>query len=266
MKKIKLVGDLVNKSRDIEGNMLITFKVNNVRLEAMLLELENKPYSIEIKEVSNKRSLQQNAYLWALIDEIDKELNGYLSDRMGVYCQILEMANAKYEYLLCEERVLDSLRENAGIRALEVKGNEYVNGIEYLLVKVYIGSSKFDTKEMTQLLDTAIHYAEELGIVTDYYMEMLGAWNVKRERMEQILEIVDLTDWKTYREMRKYGIKMNSGNFQKLVRAYNELFYQRADKTFIAQVTHEANKEAINVYKLKLRILQDQFSKEYVNG
>ena len=59
MKKIKLVGDLVNKSRDIEGNMLITFKVNNVRLEAMLLELENKPYSIEIKEVSNKRSLQQ---------------------------------------------------------------------------------------------------------------------------------------------------------------------------------------------------------------
>ena len=85
------------------------------------------------------------------------------------------MANAKYEYLLCEERVLDSLRENAGIRALEVKGNEYVNGIEYLLVKVYIGSSKFDTKEMTQLLDTAIHYAEELGIVTDYYMEMLGA-------------------------------------------------------------------------------------------
>lgn len=175
MKKIKLVGDLVNKSRDIEGNMLITFKVNNVRLEAMLLELENKPYSIEIKEVSNKRSLQQNAYLWALIDEIDKELNGYLSDRMGVYCQILKMANAKYEYLLCEERVLDSLRENAGIRALEVKGNEYVNGIEYLLVKVYIGSSKFDTKEMTQLLDTAIHYAEELGIVTDYYMEMLGA-------------------------------------------------------------------------------------------
>lgn len=175
MKKIKLVGDLVNKSRDIEGNMLITFKVNNVRLEAMLLELENKPYSIEIKEVSNKRSLQQNAYLWALIDEIDKELNGYLSDRMGVYCQILEMANVKYEYLLCEERVLDSLRENAGIRALEVKGNEYVNGIEYLLVKVYIGSSKFDTKEMTQLLDTAIHYAEELGIVTDYYMEMLGA-------------------------------------------------------------------------------------------
>lgn len=89
---------------------------------------------------------------------------------------------------------------------------------------------------------------------------------MKRERMEQILEIVDLTDWKTYREMRKYGIKMNSGNFQKLVRAYNELFYQRADKTFIAQVTHEANKEAINVYKLKLRILQDQFSKEYVNG
>ena len=79
--------------------------------------------------------------------------------------------------------------------------------------------------------------------------------------MEQILEIVDLTDWKTYREinkeMRKYGIKMNSGNFQKLVRVYNELFYQRADKTFIAHsnkgymLTKDTSiiKDSLNDYK-----------------
>lgn len=33
----------------------------------------------------------------------------------------------------------------------------------------------------------------------------------------------------------------------------------------IAQTTYEANKEAINVLKLKIKVLQDQIQKEYYN-
>ena len=36
----------------------------------------NKEYSIEIKEIKRKRSLDQNRYFWKLLDEIDTAING----------------------------------------------------------------------------------------------------------------------------------------------------------------------------------------------
>lgn len=173
MKKIKIIAELVNKSRDIDGRLLITFRLDNFKLEHLLMDIKEDKYSLEIKEITNKRTLQQNSFMWALIDEIDKKQNGYLSDPIGIYCQILEMANAKYEYLLCEERTIESLRKSSGIRALDVKGKEYVNGIEYTLIKVFIGTSQFNKKEMAQLLDTTINYANELGIETEYYKNLM---------------------------------------------------------------------------------------------
>jgi diaminopimelate decarboxylase len=38
-------------------------------------------------------------------------------------------------------------------------------GVELVAFKCYIGSSQFDTKEMTELIDTALDYAHEVGVV-----------------------------------------------------------------------------------------------------
>ena len=37
-------------------------------------------------------------------------------------------------------------------------------GVELVAFKCYIGSSRYDTKEMTELIDTALDYANEIGI------------------------------------------------------------------------------------------------------
>ena len=39
--------------------------------------------------------------------------------------------------------------------------------------KCYYGSSKMDTKEMTLLIDTILDMAEEAGVETVYYKELL---------------------------------------------------------------------------------------------
>lgn len=40
-------------------------------------------------------------------------------------------------------------------------------------VYLFYGSSKMDTKEMSDLIDTTLRYASELGIYTPYWEELL---------------------------------------------------------------------------------------------
>lgn len=128
-----------------------------------LLKLEDsKVYSMEIKEPKSKRTIKQNKYMWKLIHEISK-IN--FQDEMEIYCLALEEANAKYEYLIGTEEVIDELRKN--FRAVRVFRPEYVNGKKFIVYKCFIGSSKMNTKEMLHLLEIIISWAEELGINTD---------------------------------------------------------------------------------------------------
>lgn len=127
-----------------------------------LLKLEvGKVYSMEIKEPKSKRTLNQNNYMWKLIHEIAKIQQ---EDEMDIYCLALEEADAKYEFLMGKETILDELRKN--FRAVRVVRPIIKNKEKFLVYKCFIGSSKFDKKEMAKLLEIVIRWAEELDINT----------------------------------------------------------------------------------------------------
>ena len=121
----------------------------------------NKEYMLELKEVKNKRTLQQNKYMWALIHQIAHNSN-MNQNEIDVYSLALEEANAKYIYLLGTPEAEDELRKN--FRAVRVVRPTIENGKEFIVYKCFIGTSKMDTKEMTKVLDIIISWAEELGI------------------------------------------------------------------------------------------------------
>lgn len=149
--------------RNIKNQMLL---VENIYTD---LDLElDKEYSMEIKEVRNHRTLQQNKYMWALIHEIAHHESMNQSE-VEVYTLALEEANAKYIYLLGTPEVEDELKKN--FRAVRVVRPTIENGKEFIVYKCFIGTSKMDTKEMTKVVDIIIAWAEELGIETDekYY-------------------------------------------------------------------------------------------------
>lgn len=136
------------------------------------LELEtNKEYSIEIKEIRDKRTLEQNKMMWALIREIANH-EDVSQNEIDVYTTALEEANAKYDYLLGTKEVEENLRKN--FRAVKVVRPTIEHGKEYIVYKCFSGSSKLNTKEMQKLIDILISWASELGIETseEYYSKI----------------------------------------------------------------------------------------------
>ena len=123
---------------------------------------------VDIKERKSSRSLRQNAMMWALIAKIAEAQSGDRSaeSTMAVYCNLLQEANAAFEWLLTTAEKRELLKS---FRAVQEYGEREVmskNGetIKMKVYKCFVGSSKFDTDEMTQMIECAIRYCDELGL------------------------------------------------------------------------------------------------------
>ena len=130
--------------------------------------LEDGEYLVSIEPKSKKRSLDQNRYFWALLGEIAKREDGNLRNVDELYLHLLEMSGAKYETLIIKHEALE--RFKSLVRHVKVVKQQIVNHEVYDTVYAFYGSSKLNTKEMSQLIDTAIDYAYEVGVeYPDYW-------------------------------------------------------------------------------------------------
>lgn len=137
---------------------------------------QEKRYEVDIKEYKSKRTLQQNSYLWALITEITKAQNGGIANQDNItvtYCNLLEKANAKFEFILCSPDAIKEFKKR--FRAIRINGTIIIKNVEYTQLQVFYGSSTMNTKEMSQLIDTTLDYAYEVGVndVDNYWKEIL---------------------------------------------------------------------------------------------
>lgn len=161
---IKVTGDYAKKVINENGDLEITLIIKDYVSKKKIDELNKDTYQFEIRKPRSKRSLNQNNFFWKIVGEISKKL---YQDEMEIYIHLLEDCNAKYEYLLGLESIEDELKKN--FRAVKVVRPEYVNEKKFIVYKVFQGSSKYDTKEMTMLIDKALEYASELDIPIDPY-------------------------------------------------------------------------------------------------
>ena len=123
---------------------------------------QDRFYKIEIHEAKNKRSIQQNRYMWKLIREISKKQE---CDEMEIYINALEDANAKYDYVLGTPSIEEELKKN--FRAVKIVRPQEYRGKTMYVYKCFIGSSKFNTDEMHKLIEIISSYADSLGIPTE---------------------------------------------------------------------------------------------------
>lgn len=127
-----------------------------------LFELDqSKEYLMELKEPKSKRSLEQNKLLWSLIHRVAKET---YQDDMDVYCAVLERADALSDYVITAVDMADVLRKS--FRGVKFIRMQEVNGKDCFVYKVYLGSSKMNTAEMTELIEITMQVCSELGIDT----------------------------------------------------------------------------------------------------
>ncbi len=150
------------------GEGYITFKIENLRHVNMLREIDKENLlSLDVDKAKDKRSIQQNSYLWALLTAIDKKINGNRSDNAEeIYIQVIDKAGAKSDYIVAVKEAEQALKNAFRVVKYIKPHNETSN-----VYKVYYGSSTYDTKEMTILIETALDYAATVGIDTDYWTQ-----------------------------------------------------------------------------------------------
>ena len=136
-------------------------KVTDIVPELMKLDM-NKLFQVEVKEPKSKRSLDQNRLLWRLVHKIAK---AQFQDDMEVYCTALERADALSDYVITATDMEQALRKS--FRGVKFVRMQEVNGKDCYIYKVYLGSSKMNMKEMTELLEIVFQMCSELDIPTE---------------------------------------------------------------------------------------------------
>ena len=154
---MQIKAKLSSIGRAIGGRYIISLEM----LEGNIGELEKyqeKELSCELKTWRNKRSLNANALLWACIGDITNAFGG---EKFDVYLQMLR----KYgQYTLIEmpEAALPKFKQM--YRECDVVGSRYTDSGSMLQVLCYYGSSNYNTKEFSVLLDGVIGDMKASGL------------------------------------------------------------------------------------------------------
>ena len=122
-----------------------------------LLE-QDKNKLFDISEHHEKRSLNANAYMWALIGKMGDALR---LSKEEIYFQMLKDYGQSEVISLLSEINVDGY-----FKYYEVIGESELKGKLFKHLKIYKGSSEYDTREMSILLDGVIREAESVGIET----------------------------------------------------------------------------------------------------
>lgn len=136
------------------------------KLITYLIE-QTKDKEFELKEYTEKRSLNANAYCWVLCDKIAKELSkeGTVTTKEIVYKDAITQIGS-FEPMIIEEKAFENFeriwsRQGLGFIVQEVSRKD-----KCIRINCYYGSSTYNTKEMSLLINLLVELAESLNIET----------------------------------------------------------------------------------------------------
>lgn len=127
----------------------------------------------DLKEHKEKRSLDANGLLWACLQEIASALR---TDKWSVYLQMLKRYG-KFDYVIVREKAVEAMKKQW--RELEEVGEIDVHGEKAVQLLCYYGSSTYDKKEFSVLLDGVMSEMREIGLIPPpdrQTEELLAAW------------------------------------------------------------------------------------------
>ena len=151
---MKANGRIESITKPLRGNgYLVT-----LRLDALPQGLENKDLDVEIKEFRPHRSKDANALLWACIGDIAKAIT---SDPWSVYLRMLRRYG-KFTQIVVTPGAVEAVKKQW--REAEVIGDYEVNGKKAVCMLCYYGSSTYDSKEMSALLDGVLSEMDEMHL------------------------------------------------------------------------------------------------------
>ena len=151
-----------------EGNQIVSFELDKGEDFTQLYDkLNDKILTLEVKQFRPKRSLNANNYAWKLITDIANELR---TSKDEVYLLMLKRYGQSAKIDLRKD--IDASLYFDYYQTLETKG-------DYSTYLVCIGSSKYNTYEMSVFIDGIVYEAKQLNIPTetpDEIARMTSLW------------------------------------------------------------------------------------------
>lgn len=188
-------GILTQVSKDWEtGKFQVTFQLDQ-DISGQLESIKEKPLRITAKQWREKRSLDANSYYWVLITKLAEAMHiskprchnlmlrsygqNLTIDGHGAYIRIPDTEKA-------EEMALEASEYHIRPTSQVVTGNDGVNYRTYIML---MGSSQYDTAEMSHLIDGLVDECKAAGIETlppDELARMMADYETnRRKRVEK---------------------------------------------------------------------------------
>lgn len=165
---MKVTGKIVDANVDfVTGVPKVTLAINEKN--DFLQEYDDlkdiELLSIEIKKYRARRSLDANAYCWVLIDKI-AENQGVTKEE--VYREAIRSIGGNSQIVCVQNEAVEKLCEYWRRNGIGWQTDTFPSKIESCTnVILYYGSSVYDTKQMSLLLENLIQDCKALGIQTE---------------------------------------------------------------------------------------------------
>lgn len=164
------------KDLNIFGNMLqIKLPLSELSSLTSINDDRNaeKVYAMEIKRKSKKRSLDANAFLWSVLADMADKLH---TTKDELYLEMLSRYGV-FTYVIVKPSVVERVKHEW--RTVRELGEVTVNGQTGIQLQCYFGSSTYNSKEFSVLLNGVLDEAREMGL--EYISEadknlMLQEW------------------------------------------------------------------------------------------
>ena len=151
----------------LEGGWLMVKPERDDLGKAMAVVRKHKDmlYDLEVKEHRKKRSLDANAYCWVLINKIADALRITPKE---IYRQAILNIGGNYEIIPIKAEAADHFKQvweaqGLGWPCVDM-GRSKIDG--YRNLRAYYGSSTYDTRQMSQLIDNLVQDCKALDIET----------------------------------------------------------------------------------------------------
>ena len=141
---------------------------------------QDKTKKYEVKEVKKKRSTNANNYFWKLLQELCEVQN---LDTIEEYKKRVKELGIFRRFRIepKDVKTFEIMWQDKGIAWFcEIADTEYIGNVEFKIIHAYYGSSSFNSKQMSRLIDNLVQDCQAIGIETKSRAEidsLLKEWD-----------------------------------------------------------------------------------------
>lgn len=180
----ELTGTIQNMSVDFGTDKMVMTLMLNEKQSAITVFDELHDYeklSIKIGKYREKRSLDSNAYAWALMGRLAVKTK---EPKEEIYKNYIRDIGGNSDIVCVQDKAVNKLRQGWSKNGLGWVTDTMPSKLDGCTnVVLYYGSSTYDTEQMSRLIDMVVNDCKEQGIETrtpEEIAHMMTLWGERK--------------------------------------------------------------------------------------